>query len=245
MQVILSVAGPVLQSTCSPARVTDYAVVLPAFNEEATIAGIADRALAQAGTVIVVDDGSTDGTAAALADRPVILLRNERNAGKGHSLWRGMQHARSLGVAGIITLDADGQHAPEDIPQLIAVAREHPRDIVIGARLLAQESAPRSRLIANRCADWGITRAAGQPIADSQSGFRVYPSWLFDRLDVRHDRSRGFVFESETLIRAARLGARVHHVPVMTRFPAGARASHFRVRDVTRICLMVAWYLVH
>jgi hypothetical protein len=220
----------VLQSANSAeaGAIDDYAVVIPAYNECATIRGIVERALACARTVIVVDDGSTD-----------------RNCGKGHSLWRGMQHALSLGLAGVVTLDADGQHAPEDIARLVAMARSHPRDIVVGARLLARETAPRSRRFANRAADFGIGWAAGQRLADSQSGFRVYPSSLLQRIDIAHDATRSFVFESEFLIAAARLGARCRNVPILTRYPNGARASHFHgARDVVRITRMVAWHLL-
>jgi glycosyltransferase involved in cell wall biosynthesis len=241
------VPRPVLQSA-NPAeagRIGDYAVVIPAYNERATIAGIVERALACAHTVIVVDDGSTDGTADALASCSVTLIRNDRNGGKGHSLWCGMQHALSLGMAGVVTLDGDGQHAPEDIPRLVAMARSHPRDIVVGARLLGRECAPRSRRCANRVADFWIGWAAGQRLADSQSGFRVYPSTLLERVRIRHDAARSFVFESEFLIAAARLDARVRNVPVATIYPHHARASHFRgLRDITRITRMVAWHIL-
>jgi hypothetical protein len=238
---ILSVARPVLQS----ARIRDYAVVIPAYNERLAIAGIVERALEQAQIVIVVDDGSTDGTAEVLAALPVTLIRNAGNCGKAHSLWRGMQHALSLDVAGVVTLDADGQHGPEDIPRLVELARAHPRDIIVGARVLAREAAPRLRRFANRAADFGIGWAAGQRVADSQSGFRVYPAAVLQSVDIPHHPGRGFVFESEYLILAGGRGVHIRHVPILTLYTNDARASHFRsVRDVTRICLMVAWHLL-
>jgi glycosyltransferase involved in cell wall biosynthesis len=222
-----------------------YAVVIPAWNEAATIADLTARALAVAATVIVVDDGSTDGTHERVAGLPLVLLRNEHNRGKGASLWRGMQHALALGADGVVTLDGDGQHAPEDIPRLVKVARAHPHDIVIGARLIGRESGPRARRMANRVGDFGIGWAAGQPLDDSQSGFRVYPAALLRRLEVRHGRSRGFVFESEALIAAARLGVRCRSVPIAAVYPRGARPSHFRpVVDIARISAMVAWQLL-
>jgi glycosyltransferase involved in cell wall biosynthesis len=222
-----------------------YAVVIPACNEAATIADVAARALGVAATVIVVDDGSTDGTHERLAGLPVVLLRNERNRGKGASLWRGMQHALALGADGVVTLDGDGQHAPEDVPRLLRVARTHPDDIVIGARLVGRETAPRMRRLANRVGDFWIGWAAGQPLDDSQSGFRVYPASLLRRLDVRHGPTRGFVFESEALIAAARLGVRCRSVAIAAVYPQGARPSHFRpVIDLARIGRMVAWQLL-
>jgi glycosyltransferase involved in cell wall biosynthesis len=192
-----------------------------------------------------VDDGSTDGTAAELEGLPVVVLRNDRNRGKGYALWKGIQHARSLGVTWIVTLDADGQHAPEDIPRLIAAAQADPVDIIVGARLLERARQPWPRRWANRIADFWIGCAAGQPLADSQSGFRIYPARLFDALDITPDRARGFVFESELLIAARKRGAVIRAVAIAATPPHGARASHFRpVRDIALITRMVAWKLV-
>ena len=217
-----------------------YAVVIPARNESATIADVAARAAAVAATVIVVDDGSTDGTHERLAGLPVTLLRNERNLGKGASLWRGMQHALALGADGVVTLDGDGQHAPEDVPRLVRVARLHPDDLVVGARLVGREAAPSARRRANRVADFFIGWAAGQPLDDSQSGFRVYPASLLRRLDVKHGPTRGFVFESEALIAAGRLGVRCRSVAIASVYPQNARPSHFRpVADIARISRMI------
>jgi glycosyltransferase involved in cell wall biosynthesis len=222
-----------------------YAVVIPAYNEAATIADVAARAARQAAHVIVVDDGSSDGTAAALGGLPVTLLRNERNLGKGASLWRGMQHALGMGACGVVTLDGDGQHAPEEIPRLLAEARAHPDAIIVGARVFGRDAAPRARYLANRFADFWIGWAAGQPLADSQSGFRVYPAALLREVAVKHGPARGFVFESELLIAAARHGFGSRAVPVAALYPHTARPSHFRpVLDIARITRMVAWKLV-
>ncbi len=222
-----------------------YAAVIPAYNEAATIAAVVARAARQVELVIVVDDGSTDATAAALAGCRAAVLRNDRNLGKGASLWRGMRHALSLGVAGVVTLDGDGQHAPEEIPHLLAEARAHPGKIIIGARMLGCDAAPRSRYLANRVADFWIGWAAGQPLADSQSGFRVYPAALLRRIEVKHGPGRGFVFESEILIAAARHGFDSRAVPVSALYPKAARPSHFRpVLDIVRITRMVAWKLL-
>ena len=222
-----------------------YAIVIPARNEAATIADVAARASAVAASVIVVDDGSTDGTHERVAGFPVVLLRNERNLGKAATLWRGMEHALALGAAGVVTLDGDGQHAPEDIPRLVQVARAHPEDIVIGARLVGRAGAPRARRAANRVADFFIGWAAGQPLDDSQSGFRVYPASLLRRLEVKHGPGRGFVFESEALIAAGRLGVKIRSVAIAAVYPPGARPSHFRpVVDIARISRMILWHLV-
>lgn len=215
--------------------------VIPAYNESATIADVAARARRELEAVIVVDDASSDGTAERLLGGDVVVLRNAENLGKGGSLWRGMAHALASGADAVVTLDADGQHRPEDIPALISAALANPGRIVIGARRLSRERAPPARRFANAFADFWISWAAGHPIEDSQSGFRLYPAALLRQLDIRHDRDRSFVFESEVLIEGARLGWRSCAVPIETIYRKGSRPSYFRpVTDIVRITRMVA-----
>ncbi len=217
------------------------AVLIPAYNESATIAEVARRACQAAPWVIVIDDGSTDGTGERLRGLPVDLLRNESNQGKAAALWRGAQHAIAQGADGLITLDGDGQHRPEDIPRLLDVARRQPGDLVVAARALHPEAAPLVRRLANHVADFWISIAAGYPVRDSQSGFRYYPADVFQSVHVRHDRPHGFVLESEILIEAAMISVRAHTVVIDTIYDRGARRSHFRpVLDTLRITRMVA-----
>lgn len=222
-----------------------YWAVIPAYNETATIRDVASRVLRQIQHVIVVDDGSTDGTAEALEGLPVILLRNPTNCGKATSLWRGFQHAVGAGAAGVVTLDGDGQHAPEDIPRLVAEAVSHPDRLIIGARRPAQRRAAFWRYSANRVADFGISWAAGCALADSQSGFRVYPASLLSRVTIQPGKARSFVFESEILIEAMRSGHRSLAVPIEALRHPGARPSYFRpVLDIARITCMVGGKLL-
>ncbi len=221
------------------------AVVIPAYNEATTIRDVAQRALAQVALVIVVDDGSSDGTSQSLAGLGVVLLRNEANQGKALSLRRGAEEALRLGAGAIVTLDGDGQHFPEDIPRLLRAWQATPGSIVIGSRLHSRAEIPPARYWANRVGNFWIGMAAGQAIADSQSGFRVYPARVFREARVRYDRGSSFVFESEVLIEAARLGMPVQCVPVQVIYSGRARASHFRpVVDIARITRMVAWRLL-
>ena len=223
----------------------EIAVVIPAYNESATIRDVAQRALAYCQRVIIVDDGSRDGTADAVADLPVVLLRNNINSGKAASLWRGMQYAIARGAVSVITLDADGQHRPEDIPRFLEMAAKHPGHIIIGSRMEDGRSFPRRRYIAKRIANFWISWAAGYRIKDSQSGFRLYPSSLLGNRKLRVSTAHGFVFESEILIEAAIRGHSSLSVPISAIYKPNSRASHFRpVLDIVRITRMVAWRLI-
>lgn len=224
---------------------SDYWVVIPAYNEAATIREVASRAIRQIANVIIVNDGSTDGTAEALIGLPLTLLRNPTNCGKAASLWRGFQEALAAGASGVVTLDGDGQHAPEDIPRLLAEAALHPDHLIIGARCRVQRRAAFCRYVANRVADFWISWAAGYPIEDSQSGFRVYPASLLRRVTIQHGKARSFVFESEILIEATRSEHRILAVPIEALRRPGARPSYFRpVLDISRITCMVGWKLL-
>jgi glycosyltransferase involved in cell wall biosynthesis len=224
----------------------NFAVVIPAHNEASTIRAVAEGALRHASLVIVVDDGSEDGTAAALAGLRVTLISNRENEGKAASLWRGMQHALSREVDAVLTLDGDGQHDPADIPGLVSAFRRQPGKIAIGARLSDRRNIPAFRYFSNRFANFWIAWAAGYPIEDSQSGFRLYPAPLLRRVRLpHHGRRSSFVFESEILIEASRLGCESVAVPVAAIYPGTARRSHYRpVLDALRITRMVAWKLI-
>lgn len=227
--------------------------MVPAYQEAATIADVVRRARAAvpAARLLVVDDGSTDGTgalAAAAGASEVLGGGGGTPGGKGTALRLGMARALALGARYVVTLDGDGQHRPEDAPRLIARARARPGCLVIGSRRAQAAAQPRARRRANRVADFWISWAAGQAIADSQSGFRVYPAAALEGLS-RYDgrrRAGGFAFESEILIDAARRGCRALAVDIPALYgEALRRPSHFRpVADIARIVMMVAGKLL-
>jgi len=223
-----------------------FAVVIPALNEASTIADTVRRTLAFTQNVVIVDDASSDGTADLLSGLPVTVLRHTANKGKGASLITGFRAALELDICAVITLDGDGQHRPEDIPKLLARAKQEPDRIVIGSRLTNRACAPPARYRANRVADFWISWASGHLIEDSQSGFRLYPRRILESVQARYDRRRGFVFESEILINSARAGYSTVSVPIPALYRGLAtRDSYFRpIADISRIVVMVAGKLI-
>jgi len=224
--------------------VQHFAVVIPAYNEAATIRAVCEGARRHCDRVIVVDDGSTDGTFAKLAGLDVTILRHPVNEGKAAALWRGMSEALADGASGVITLDGDGQHDPAEIPRLAEAAARNSGAVIVAARRQGIRRAPWLRRFANRFADFWLSWSCGQRLTDCQSGFRLYPAELLRGVNLRHDRERAFVFESEILIEAAWRGFRIREIPVGSVYRPGARASHFRHADTWRITRMVAGRLI-
>lgn len=222
-----------------------FAVVIPAYNEEKTIRNVVERALKQCEKVIVVDDGSSDGTVSELKNLPIDLIEHKVNKGKAASLWDGFQFAMKEKNDFIITLDGDAQHAPEDISLLIDDRARYNNHIIIGARLADKGAIPAKRYYANKIANFWIAWASGYPISDSQSGFRLYPINLFDNLKISTSKNSSFVFESEIIIRAAKKKIYSHAVAIPAIYRDDARPSHFQgVRDITLITLMVGKSLI-
>ena len=221
-------------------------IVIPAFNEAATLGGIVRRALVVEKNVVVVDDGSTDQSSAEAERAGALVLRLDKNSGKAHALTTGMNYAREKGASAVLTLDGDGQHRPEDISRLIDAANHHPNNIIIGSRMGDKSTFPRKRYIANCVANFWISWASGYRIEDSQSGFRLYPACLLAKIDIKSSRERSFVFESEILIEAAKRGVKSIPVAIPALY-AGTlmRPSHFRpVYDISQIVWMVAGKLL-
>jgi len=221
------------------------ALVIPAYNEASSLRQVATDALAQHPWVIVVDDGSTDATAHCVVDLPLTLLRLPHNQGKAQALWHGMEHALLHGASAVMTMDADGQHRAEDIPRLLAASHAHPDLLIIGSRMHDRSQFPTSRYRANRFANFWVAWAAGYPLSDSQSGFRIYPAALLRAYQSARRKAHGFVFESEIIIEAGRRGYATLGVPIPAIYKAGPRKSHFRpVLDIVRITRMVAMKLL-
>lgn len=213
-----------------------WCVLIPCLNEEKAIGAIVKSTLKLGVPVIVIDDGSDDRTPEIVRALPVTLLRHDHRLGKGEALRTGFREALRQGFDAVVTMDGDGQHLAEDIPRLVDVGKRFPDHIVIGARLLQREQQPKGRRRANALADWGISWACAQPIADTQSGQRWYPRSALDLVELD---AQNFVFEAAVLIAASRdKGLGIVSVPIASRYEGSFRLSHFSpVRDVMRIAL--------
>ena len=162
--------------------------VIPTFNNGGTVADVVRGVLRQGLPVLVVDDGSTDDTQEKLKDLDIRILRHETNRGKGRALKTGLEAARKLGYRFALTLDADGQHDPADIPALVAAAGE--RTLVIGSRNLTAEGMPSGNTFANKFSNFWFTVQTGRKLPDTQTGFRIYP--LEDLPSLKLPRSSSF-----------------------------------------------------
>jgi glycosyltransferase involved in cell wall biosynthesis len=185
--------------------------LIPGYQEGPRIAAVVGAARAFL-PVVVVDDGSTDDTAAQAAAAGATVLRQQPNAGKGAALRAGFRHALAFGAQAVITLDADGQHDPAEIPAFLAAWDGGRPALVIGRRDF--RSMPPMRRLSNTIGGWVVSRAVGQRIADNQSGYRLIGARLMAAL-LDSDES-GFEFEVEMIARCIRLGLPITEVPIRT-----------------------------
>jgi len=208
------------------------AAAIPALDAEATIGEVVRRTREIVPHVLVVDDGSRDGTAREAESAGAILVRHARNLGKGRALRTAFAELFAAGFEQVVTLDADGQHLPEEIPRLIDAGRGGAH-LVVGCRERLFGRMHPVRRIGNRWSTRAISFAAGRPLADAQSGFRLYTQGLVERTGFPEAR---FEAESAVLVRAARSGLDIRWVPIRLGFVDGRCTSHYRpVRDSLRI----------
>lgn len=196
-------------------RTPRIAALIPCFDVADTLRSVIVGAREYVEHVLVVDDGSRDQTSAVAGAAGADLLRHETNRGKGAALRSGMERLRDEGFTHALSLDGDGQHLPDQMPLLLEEWRTHPDAIVVGARIREYEVAG-IRRFGNDFANWWVALAAGRPLPDTQSGFRVYPIDVVLQLGVRADH---YEFESEVLILAARREVDVRSRDVRVFYP--------------------------
>jgi glycosyltransferase involved in cell wall biosynthesis len=171
-----------------------FAVVVPAYNEQATIQAVIRSIQPFCPQIIVVDDASVDATAELAKAAGAEVVQHTVNQGKANALLSGFRAALASDVGFVITMDGDGQHDPDGIAGLINAHQQYGTEcFVIAARLEDRSHAPRMRVMANKIADFWVSWEAGQPVVDSQSGFRLYPRSLLQRLPATHPSTTSFL----------------------------------------------------
>jgi uncharacterized protein (DUF2062 family) len=214
--------------------------VIPVYNHPATVRAVAEGTLRQGFEVLVVDDGSTDGSLEATEGLAIHRMRCPVNRGKGEAILKAARWAREHGFDALLTLDADGQHDPADAPVLVAAAQASWPAIILGARTMTEANSPGSSRFGRAFSNFWVRLECGRVLTDTQSGYRIYPvafllGWRF--------LTRRYTFEVEVLVRAARAGLPILSVPVTVYYPPpGSHISHFRrFRDNLRLsCLHTA-----
>ncbi|MEO8483490.1 MAG: glycosyltransferase family 2 protein [Acidobacteriota bacterium] len=215
------------------------AALIPAYDEAPRIGAVIAGLLPIVARVLVVDDGSQDGTADVALAAGAEVITQARNSGKGLAIRAGVDRLLTTDATHILLLDGDGQHDPQDAPALLAVANREANGLVIGERSFDREQMPRSRYYTNIISSWVISRVfIGQSVRDAQSGYRVISTDWLRRLRLT---GRGYEIETEMLIKVARRGGRIVSVPVAMRYH-GAPSKLRPIRDTTRTCFLAVRY---
>lgn len=213
-------------------------VLLPTYNNAQTLAMVLQSVSEYTRQIIVVNDGSTDGTEQLLRQFPYVqVMQYTTNKGKGHALKTGFRQAWTMGYQYAITIDSDGQHFAADLPLFLADIAQHPRSLIIGARNMNQEHVPGKSSFGNRFSNFWFWVATRHKLPDTQSGYRCYPL-----APMRHMRffSSKYEFEIEVPVRLSWKGVPVRSVPVSVYYPpAEERITHFRpFKDFGRISVL-------
>lgn len=213
------------------------AALIPAFNEEGTIASVVRGVRPHVERVIVVDDGSNDRTAAHAEAAGADVLAHGVNRGKGLAVRTGLAEVLRHDFTHVLMLDGDLQHLPAEAPRLLAAASATGADLVVGERQFKRDQMPASRYHANRLGSRALSSFMGVRVGDSQCGYRVFRTDIVRRMRLR---AIGYDIETEMLVKLGRLGGRIEHVPVSAVY--GAKSKLRPVRDTTRTCFRAVYY---
>jgi glycosyltransferase involved in cell wall biosynthesis len=213
------------------------AVLIPAFNAAHTLPELLRRttAFVEPQEVIVVDDGSLDDTPALAGTFGVSVLRHGRNRGKGAALRTGFEHIKSsTRYDAVITMDADLQHRPEELPGFLNARAHRAPSVVVGYRDRIGTQMPLHRILSNTITSALVTARTGVAIKDSQSGFRLIGREVLEAVALESD---GYEAETELLIKSALKGFTIEFIPITTVY--GDEPSHMTHWDTTRKFLQV------
>ena len=188
-------------------------VLIPSYNEGKAIGAIVAGLKGKNLSACVIDDGSIDDTASIARSNGAVVLRNDKNKGKGASLREGFLYTLKEGFDAALIMDGDGQHEISDVDSFFRKMEETNADIVIGNRMSDTSSMPSIRKITNRFMSYVISKMCGHEIPDTQCGFKLIKRRVLENLDFK---SSNFEIESEILIKAARKGFKIESVPIRT-----------------------------
>ncbi len=188
-------------------------VLIPAHNEAKQIGRLVKEVRSRGLVVVVIDDGSVDGTAAIAKTQGAEVIQNDPRRGKGFSLKRGFGYAMEKGFDGVIAMDGDGQHDPEDLEQILAAAQATPRSVVNGTRMRDTKDMPLVRRVTNRFMSWMISRIGGQKIEDTQCGYRYVSGDILKEITLT---ANDFEIETEILLKSCKAGYPIISVPIKT-----------------------------
>ncbi len=211
--------------------------IVPAYNAAQTVGVVVDGLRSLDVPILVVDDGSIDGTSGAAEACGAVVLRHAHNRGKGDAIRTGLARAKVDGLNVAVTVDADGQH-PFESARAVLDASDDPRALVLGVRNLEQDGAPPRNRFGNSVSNFFLSHFAGRTLQDTQCGLRRYP--VVETLALGA-RSHGFAFEGEIVLRALAAGIRLVEIPIRVVYPPeDERRTHFRgVVDPARIVMAV------
>ncbi|MFO7766677.1 MAG: DUF2062 domain-containing protein [Pelovirga sp.] len=203
-----------------------YFITIPVYNHAATLREVVEKCLRYQQPVLVVDDGSSTPVADLLTGLPVELVSHERNQGKGAALLTAADWGLDHGYTHMVSLDADGQHNPDDLPGFFAAIIEEPQALFVGCRDFDQQGIPGASRFGRQFSNFWLRLQTGTRIKDSQSGFRAYPLVIFRHLKFL---TRRYNFEVEVLVRTAWAGLPLKDLDIAVYYPpADERVSHFR-----------------
>ena len=188
-------------------------VIIPTFNEAKEIERLIKEIKEKNLIALVIDDGSADSTAQIASLAGAVVLKNPVNQGKGFCLRKGFKYALDNDFDAVITMDGDGQHLPEDLPNFIALAANSKADILAGNRMTQTRNMPLVRVLTNRFMSWVISILSKQNIPDTQCGFRLIKINVLEKVELK---TLKFETETEILIKASRLGFKIESVPIKT-----------------------------
>ncbi len=213
----------------------DVWAVIPAYREERRVREVVAGARRQGAPVVVVDDGSPDGTAAAAEAAGAMVIRHEQNRGKGAALRTGFEYARRNGARAVICLDADGQHDPAEIPKFIEAWRRTAIPVLIGNRMADPAGMPLVRRWTNRFMSALLSREMKQYVPDTQCGYRLF---AIEVTPFMAGRSVRFDADSEALLLLAARGVRIGAVRIRTIY-RGEKSNIRPLRDAIRFFRML------